>query len=315
MLPKVSICIPAYNAEEYIYKCIDSVLKQKYDNLEIILIDDASTDNTAKIVKQFSDIRIKYFKNENNLGWRGNVRKCYELASGEFVTMLPVDDYLIEGFIEKAVEIFLKYDNVGIWAAGNITINESGIEIGKNFRPKQGLIKYDQYFRYTFTMQNISPPSETMIRKKCFDEVDGYRCYKDDIYKQFPEIKLYLMIAERGYDAFHSGELFTYRTSRSTSLSAKYGNKAFVLQDNYNIFYEYKDNPLLNRSIIESTNKSLSFSAIKIIKVNMFINAKETLSALRILYKRDYLCTGKSIVYKTFYLFKLFFNTLRRKTI
>ena len=61
----VSIIIPIYNAEKYIKQCIDSLLNQTKKEIELILINDGSTDNTDKIIKEYKDDRIKYFKNKN----------------------------------------------------------------------------------------------------------------------------------------------------------------------------------------------------------------------------------------------------------
>lgn len=94
--PKVSITIPTYNQAQYIKQAIDSALKQDYSNLEVIVSDDASLDETRQIVKQYQDKRLRYYKNEKNIGRVANHRKLlYEYATGDYVLNLDSDDYLL----------------------------------------------------------------------------------------------------------------------------------------------------------------------------------------------------------------------------
>jgi glycosyltransferase involved in cell wall biosynthesis len=99
----VSICIPVYNGEKYLKECLNSAISQTYSNIEIIIVEDKSTDNTLHIIQQFAakDSRIKIFINEINLGLVGNWNHCIELANGEWVKFLFQDDYIAINMIEK----------------------------------------------------------------------------------------------------------------------------------------------------------------------------------------------------------------------
>ena len=98
----VSIIIPCYNGEKYLKRCLDSVINQTYKNIEIIFINDGSTDNTDKLVKEYKDKRIKYFKRDNH--GIGKTRNFGIIkATGEYITFLDVDDYLDKKAIEKMV--------------------------------------------------------------------------------------------------------------------------------------------------------------------------------------------------------------------
>ena len=89
----ISIIIPIYNAEKYINKCLDSILKQTKKELEIILINDGSTDNTEKIIKTYQDKRIKYFKNDNHgIGYSRNFG--INQSTSKYIMFLDSDDYL-----------------------------------------------------------------------------------------------------------------------------------------------------------------------------------------------------------------------------
>ena len=82
--PLVSICIPAFNAQQWILECVNSALAQTYHSLEVLVVDDASTDNTAELVRSINDPRIRLVSNVQRLGMVGNWNKCLELAQAEF---------------------------------------------------------------------------------------------------------------------------------------------------------------------------------------------------------------------------------------
>lgn len=115
----VSIIIPVYNVEKYIYRCVDSVLAQTYDNLEIILVDDGSTDRCPDICDEYAkrDDRIAVIHKQNGgLGYARN--SGFEKSSGEFIMFVDSDDYLSE----DAVEVL--YDR--------ITAGGSDLAVGKH---------------------------------------------------------------------------------------------------------------------------------------------------------------------------------------
>lgn len=92
-MPDISIIVPIYNAENYLDKCIESLLNQTKKEIEIILINDGSTDNSEKIIKSYKDKRIKYFKNENQgIGKTRNFG--IEKAKGKYLMFVDSDDYI-----------------------------------------------------------------------------------------------------------------------------------------------------------------------------------------------------------------------------
>ncbi|MFK5882351.1 MAG: glycosyltransferase family 2 protein [Sulfurospirillum sp.] len=107
---KVTIMIPTYNQDNYIVDAINSALSQKYQDLEVIVCDDNSSDNTWQLIQQLKDKRLKIYRNQENLGRVENYRKLlYELASGDFIINLDGDDYFIDNnYIAKAVKLIEK---------------------------------------------------------------------------------------------------------------------------------------------------------------------------------------------------------------
>ena len=98
-----SVIIPTYNRETFLPKAIDSVLSQDYNNYEIIVIDDGSTDNTVKLMNDYlaKDKRIKFLINDENKGVSYSRNRGINEAKGEFVTFLDSDDIFLEGFFNE----------------------------------------------------------------------------------------------------------------------------------------------------------------------------------------------------------------------
>jgi glycosyltransferase involved in cell wall biosynthesis len=105
--PLVSICIPSYNSGEFIQQTLNSVLAQTYTNIEVIVTDDVSSDNTVQIAKAIKDPRLKVFVNDKNLGVVENWNRSIELATGEYIKIMGADDLLDPTCIEEQVAVFL----------------------------------------------------------------------------------------------------------------------------------------------------------------------------------------------------------------
>ena len=93
-MPKVSVSIPVYNCEAYIGEAIDSVLNQTFKDVEIIVIDNQSTDRTREIVQKYDYPNVKLIVNDTNLGMLRNWHNALNYATGEYVKILAADDIL-----------------------------------------------------------------------------------------------------------------------------------------------------------------------------------------------------------------------------
>ena len=105
-MKKVSIIIPVYNSEKYIEKCVESIVKQTYKNIEMIIINDGSKDKSSEVIKSLKEKypdKIKYYEQENQ-GVAKTRNKAVELAKGDFIMFVDNDDYLDEDYVEKFVQ-------------------------------------------------------------------------------------------------------------------------------------------------------------------------------------------------------------------
>lgn len=105
--PLISVIIPVYNPGKYLYRCLDSIIGQTYQNLEIILVDDGSTDDSLQVCREYAekDGRIKVFS-QKNAGVSAARNKGIEEASGDFFSFIDSDDYLEPDMYETLIEVF-----------------------------------------------------------------------------------------------------------------------------------------------------------------------------------------------------------------
>ena len=124
---KVSIIIPVYNGEKYINECLNSVLNETYENIEIVIVNDGSTDNTSDILNEYQENRIKII-NQRNQGVSAARNNGIKNSTGEYITFLDIDDIIIPNYIEDLVHTLLEYElDIVKTSYGNFT-NKKDIE-------------------------------------------------------------------------------------------------------------------------------------------------------------------------------------------
>src|SRR6266699_445805 len=105
--PRVSMAVPVYNGERYLGEALDSLLAQTYHDFELIICDNASTDGTGEIARSYAsmDERVRYVRNERNLGLAGNVKRAFQLSSGEYFRWHAADDVCAPQFLARCVAV------------------------------------------------------------------------------------------------------------------------------------------------------------------------------------------------------------------
>ncbi len=104
--PTFSVCIPLYNAEAIVGETIASILAQTFSDFELVIVDDCSTDNSETVVRSFGDARIRFHRNETNLGYAANVARCCDLARGTYIYLMGNDDILSPIALDRTLRAF-----------------------------------------------------------------------------------------------------------------------------------------------------------------------------------------------------------------
>lgn len=170
--PKVSVVTVTFNRQDFIREAIDSVLAQSFAQWELLIIDDASTDDTEKIVMEYSvkDFRIKYFRNEKNLGIAKTRNRGLSLARGEYIAPLDSDDvWLDKNKLQKQVEFLDINQDYALLGGGIMHIDAHSKPLKKVLYPV-----YDSTIRNIILQFNPFPQSSLLFRKKVALECGGY---------------------------------------------------------------------------------------------------------------------------------------------
>ncbi len=181
----VSICIPTYNGGRWIAECISSALNQTYESLEILIVDDDSTDNTVEIVRSMEDRRVRLVLNSTHRGLVGNWNECVRLARGEFIKFLFQDDAFYPQCVEKMMQVFAAHPHLGIVFARRDFVVEADApaelarEIVRHYSDQHlkfedvqavnnGRALFAQHVAKGLYQSCIAEPPSTLIRKDVF---------------------------------------------------------------------------------------------------------------------------------------------------
>lgn len=167
----VSVLIPVYNVEFYVKDAIESIQNQTYKNLEIIVVDDASTDNTYDVVEKLAkdDRRIKLYKNESNLRIVKTLNYALTLANGYYIARMDGDDISAFDRIEKKVKFLEESSDIDLVGCSLVSIDSNGEEIKR-------VKKLEDFDLIKKTLRYTSPISHIWVCKKTvYEKLGGYR--------------------------------------------------------------------------------------------------------------------------------------------
>lgn len=186
--PILSVLMPVFNSELFVTEAIESILHQTFKDFEFLILDDASTDKSFEIVKDFEkkDSRIKVYHNEKNLGVVESRNKLINLARGKYIAWIDSDDIALGNRLEKQVNFLEEHPEIGMVGANAIIINENSNNIGKwLFETDPQKLKIELFFHSPFLSSSV------VIRKKCLPQN-----YYDSRFPVAEDFDLYSKISE-----------------------------------------------------------------------------------------------------------------------
>ena len=165
-MPTVSVVLPTYNRALVLTRAIDSVLAQTYDDFEVVIVDDCSTDETAEVVKKYDDERIRYIQHDKNQGACAARNTGIKQSNGQYVAFLDSDDEWDPTKLAKQVACMENTsDCVGVIYTGYRVKRSDSVELGQ-VPSKRGDIHQAQLAK-----DWVSPTSAVMVKSECFDVV------------------------------------------------------------------------------------------------------------------------------------------------
>lgn len=211
-MPKVSICIPTYNTVRYLGQTIESVLAQDYQDYELVICDNASTDETPELVRRYDDSRLRYVRFEELTNQAGNFNRCLKEARGEFITLLHSDDFFLPGFMADRVSRLERQSEVGFVFGAVKIVDALGVEVSTGSRwPEDRYFEKGQLLASLLEGCLVSPPS-LMVRKSCAERAGLFRT--DLTWGH--DWEWTIRLAEQGAACYASEPLAAYRVHDSS---------------------------------------------------------------------------------------------------
>jgi glycosyltransferase involved in cell wall biosynthesis len=208
----VSVIMPCYNAAQYVGKAIDSVLTQSHSNLEVLVVDDGSTDGTASIVQGFDDPRIQYIYQDNS-GPAAARNNAMAVARGEYIAFLDADDIALPDRLAEQVKLIEDHPEASVVTSGFTWIDEHDCELPWNNHSWRKLPDLNNLQNWLYDCPIV--PSATMLRRSALLEAGGF----DTTLHGGEDWNLWLRLVLKGHRmVWHSQVACLYR-HRSDSLS------------------------------------------------------------------------------------------------
>jgi glycosyltransferase involved in cell wall biosynthesis len=188
--PDVSICVPAYNTARWIGRAVESALSQTYRSLEVVVVDDASTDGTLERVRELHDPRIRLYSNSRNLGHSGNWNRSLSLARGRLIKFLCADDVLYPDCLEAMVALFTAHPSIGlVFSLRDVEteVPDDAVELAwraKHFRAHEVFGDLDEvnsgpalvrkWIDSRFARNAVGEPTNVMVTRECLRRVGTF---------------------------------------------------------------------------------------------------------------------------------------------
>ncbi|MDM1062257.1 glycosyltransferase [Empedobacter falsenii] len=270
--PLVSVCIPTYNGEKYIQEALDSIKKQTYRNIEVIISDDSSTDKTREICEVFKDeVNFPvYIFSHQPAGIGSNWNNSIAKANGEYIKFLFQDDLLASNCIEVMLYYLLSHD-LDIILCKRIIISEDfGLEETENWLTKFGdlqkgiNLEFDDFYlfgkkdlyrlgsKYQLSYNFLGEPVTSLFSKKLYNTIGEYSTEL----KQMLDIEYYLRILIHTDIGLINKKLISFRIHNNQTSTinensrideSKFIDQLLVQQFNRNLNKKQKNKILYNR--------------------------------------------------------------------
>jgi glycosyltransferase involved in cell wall biosynthesis len=245
--PKVAVIIPLYNRADFIAQTIQSVFNQTYPNIELIVVDDGSTDNSRNVVKKFADkIRLLEHPGRVNKGQSAAINLGIKSSKSKYVAILDSDDLFAPEKIQLQVEYLEKNHDIGLVYGNGYAINEQGEKTypiykdghRENSDPERVLM--DCYFLL---------PNNSLIKRKVLEEVGSF----DESLRSAQDHDMAIRVAEVTKLAYLEKELFYYRR-HGNSISAKNAslrwNNGFIILEKARRRFKYSSSLIRKRKAV-----------------------------------------------------------------
>ena len=281
--PLVTIAIPTYNrANSFLRTAIECALAQTYPNLEIVISNNCSTDNTEDVIKSYNDSRIRYFKQKKNIGPNANFNSCLQQANGKYFLMLLDDDLIDSDFISSCMDCVQGKTNIGLIRTGTRVIDGNDNILVKRENPAAGL-SYSDFFFAWFDNQITLYVCSTPFSTNALRETGGFHSKHELFQDVIAETKIIAKYDRIDvHDIKASFRMHEENWGNSTRVTA-WAEDALDLLDIICTLAPEKNDELRKRGMSYFCKKIYTYTS----RLNGFINRMETYFKINQLFNRE----------------------------
>jgi glycosyltransferase involved in cell wall biosynthesis len=243
-LPKVSVIIPAYNQAQFLGDAIQSVLDQTYANFELIVVNDASPDHTAEVVRRFTDPRIKSIVHKENRGLPATRNTGMRASSGELIALLDADDYYHNEKLERHVKFHELHTGVGVTYNARFELNHSSNTLRDMWCPPQTVDLCDLIRGWPFA------PSDIVIQHNWAKKI-GY--FNETLVFGGEDLDFQIRLALSGCQFIRVSGVLNYRRHHSGRPKINLDSR---LSEYLSIVNNIKNHPKLPRKALSCINEA-----------------------------------------------------------
>lgn len=174
-MPKVSVCIPTYNSARYLDAAIESVLTQEFTDYELVICDNASTDETPELCRRYDDQCVRYVRFDQLVGQAANWNRCLTLAEGEYVVLLHADDVLLPAFLRRAADLLDVHEEVGLVHCAVQHIDQSGAPLHLQKLCEEDQVDAGGELLHRLLLEGcVVNPAGVMVRRGVYESVGSF---------------------------------------------------------------------------------------------------------------------------------------------
>ncbi len=275
--PLVSIVIPCYNHENFVQECIQSVIDQTYQNIELIIIDDGSKDGSVKKIQEMIPacqerfVRFE-FRHRPNKGLSATLNEALEWCEGEYFSALASDDMMLPKKTQQQLKILSEQDYVAVFGA--VQMIDSDNNILSQIRQPDKIFKFDDLF---YTDRFLPAPTQMI----CLDSLRKTGGFVEGMIIE--DWYIYLKLMEDGSKIYYKNELYSYyRIHGANTFSNPYKMGLGYLQ----VLTEFNNHPKFERAYIKAIWETLFLLFKKQPKLTLIVFAeRSTKHVKRVFYK------------------------------
>lgn len=241
---EISVIMSVYNDEVYVREAIDSILSQTFQEFEFIIVDDGSSDNSAKVIKSYDDDRIIFIEQENN-GLTKSLNKTIKVARGRYIARMDSDDVSVKERLQKQFEFLESHKEYALVGTNVLKIDDNSEEIERNFTKNS-----DEDIRKTFKSRNCIAHGSVMINKTLV----GDDVFYDESFKYAQDYQLWTKLASKHKVANLMEHLYKLRIHNQSISKQKIEEQSIYASV---VAYEFEHNVKVDNIEIQVKNNDV----------------------------------------------------------